>query len=126
MYYCVLPYSCHAHGLFASIPYLVYEHSPLPHSHKDAIQKEKESINLKPQDTLIEDTPQQTPVESGGWFGAWHFLIIFLLIAALVGIGYFCSHNRKKVCTVLYCAWHSVVEPSWAEYNQRAYGWYQY
>ncbi len=25
-----------------------------------------QSINLKPQDTLIEDTPQQTPVESGG------------------------------------------------------------
>ena len=60
-------------------------------------------INLEPQDTLIEDTPQQTPVESGGWFGAWHFLIIFLLIAALVGIGYFCSHNRKKVCTGLLC-----------------------
>ncbi len=93
---------------------LPYEHSPLPHSHKDATQKEKEStkfINLNPQDTVIEDTPQQTPVESGGWFGAWHFLIIFLLIAALVGIVYFCSHNRKKVCSVLYCAWHLVVEP---------------
>ncbi len=40
---------------------------------------------------------ERRPVKSGGWFGAWHFLIIFLVIAALVGVGYYCSYNRKKV-----------------------------
>ncbi|XP_064399343.1 uncharacterized protein LOC135345811 isoform X2 [Halichondria panicea] len=40
---------------------------------------------------------QRRPVKTGGWFGAWHFLIIFLLIAALVGVGYICSHNKTKI-----------------------------
>ncbi len=46
---------------------------------------------------MQEDTPQQRPVESGGRFRAWHFLIIFLVITALVGIGYLCTHNKAKV-----------------------------
>ncbi|XP_064399346.1 uncharacterized protein LOC135345811 isoform X5 [Halichondria panicea] len=44
----------------------------------------------------MQDTFQRRPVKTGGWFGAWHFLIIFLLIAALVGVGYICSHNKIR------------------------------
>ncbi len=58
-----------------------------------------QDLDTKQEDTKLQDNLLIKPVdESGGWFGAWHFLIIFLIIAALVGVGYVFTHNRKKVC----------------------------
>ena len=74
-------------------------------------------VNLKPvkaggdkkpevfQPPVIGQSAPDKPSSSGGggWFGMWHFLIIFLLIAGVVGVVYVCSHNRKRV-SVCVCA----------------------